>query len=391
MNQMRIISIVLLVILLLGLAALACTGELTSESVTIGDLPQYVCPSATPRATDTPLPTSLPTYPSYFTANLTNYQVGNNINSVTIQWLAQNAGTIYLSYSGSMSVAPFYWAGASNVPVGYSLPNAPAQNGFYTLYIPTQVSSATLRVWTTSGSYPQTFSVYRVIGNVVQFYPPPSWGAPAPIYPTPRPTYTPYPTPTPYIRTNDYFLNDPIYTAPGEQLLNIRFRVTGMQSQLLQGTPPPNTPKTAVPGIHPTAIYPESLYIWTFEIRNFSQNQTYTIYPPAQSFVSSIRLSNGAEQNVVLFPTYAAAQLAGLTDFAGYQAHNLAPGQQVTLRLAAKGPQGSLYRVSWVMDASGRPTPASGTGPTPIVAGDNIVSWINTVNTDCVGEIAEPN
>ena len=101
MKQTRIISVVLLVILMLGVAALACTGELTSESVTIGNLPQYVCPSATPRVTDTPLPTSPPTYPSYFTANLTNYQVGNNINSVTIQWLAQNAGTIYLSYSGS--------------------------------------------------------------------------------------------------------------------------------------------------------------------------------------------------------------------------------------------------------------------------------------------------
>ncbi|GIK64266.1 MAG: hypothetical protein BroJett018_20600 [Chloroflexota bacterium] len=391
MKQHNVISIVMVMVFLLMLATLACTGELTSESVTIGELPQYVCPSATPRATDTPLPTSPPTYAPYFTANLTNYQVGNNINSVTVQWLAQNAGTIYLNYSGSMTVSPFYWSGARSLSIGYSAPNQPAQNGFYTLFIPVQVSSATLQVWAANTGSPQVLSVYRIIGNVGQFYPPPSWGAPPPIYPTPRPTYTPYPTPTPYIRTNDYFLNDPIYTAPHEQALNIRFRVTEMQSVVFQGTPTPNPPKTPVPGTNPTPIYPESLYIWTFEVKNFSNSQTYTIYPPAQSFVSSILLSNGVQQQVLLFPTYTAARLAGFTDFAGYQAHNLAPGQQVTLRLAVKGLQGSLYRVSWVMDASGRPTPANGAEATPIVAGSNIVSWINTVNTECIGEIAEPS
>ncbi len=390
MNQYKVASMVMLVVLLLMLAALACTGELTPEAVTIGELPQYVCPSATPRATNTPLPTSPPTYNPYFTANLSNYQVGDNISSVTVQWLAQSAGNIYVSYSGNMTVSPFYWSGASNIYVGYSTPNQPAQNGFYTIYIPFEVSSATIQVWATNAGYPQTFSIYRIIGSVGQFYPPPSWGAPPPIYPTPRPTYTPYPTPTPYVRTNDYFLNDPIYTSPDEQYLNIRFRVTEMQSLSFQGTPTPNPPKTPVPGSNPTAIYPESLYVWTFVVKNFSDNQTYTIYPPAQSFVSSILLPNGAEQSVLLFPTYTAAQLAGFTDFTGYQAHNLAPGQQVTLRLASKGPQGTLYRVSWVMDASGRPTPVNPAEPTPIVAGGNIVSWINSVNTDCVGEIAEP-
>src|SRR5690606_11501085 len=111
-------------------------------------------------------------------------------------------------------------------------------------------------------------------------------------------------------------------------------------------------------------IYAESLYVWTFVVKNFSSNQTYTIYPPAQSFVATIRLPNGTTQDLILFPTYQAAQLANLTDFTGYQAHNLAPGQEVTLRLAAKGPQGSLYRVSWAMDASGRPIPSNPAEPT---------------------------
>lgn len=42
---------------LLGLAALACTG--TPSAMQILDEPVYVCPTATPRATDTPIPTSV--------------------------------------------------------------------------------------------------------------------------------------------------------------------------------------------------------------------------------------------------------------------------------------------------------------------------------------------
>ncbi len=370
------------------LAILACSGELTPESVTIGELPQYVCPSATPIPTDTPLPTSPPTYNRFFTANLSNYQVGFNTSSTQVQWYAQSAGNVYVSYSGSMTSSPYFWSGASNVYIGYSPYNQPSRSGSYTIIIPSTVTYATITVW--AGSTTRTFTVSHIYGSVTQFYPPPSGGAPPPIYPTPRPTYTPYPTPTLYVRTNDYFLNDPIYTSPDEDYLNIRFRVISMDSQSFQGTPTPNPPKTPVPGTNPTPIYAESLYTWTFVVKNFSADQTYTIYPPAQSFVSSITLPSGATQDILLFPTYEAAQLAGFTDFSGYAGHTLEPGDEVTLRLAAKGPQGTLYRVSWVMDASGRPEPANPAEPTPIVAGDNIVSWINEVNTDCVGEIAEP-
>lgn len=388
MNQRKTFSIVTLIILLLMLAILACSGELTPQSVTIGNLPQYVCPSATPKATDTPLPTSLPTYNPFFSANLSNYQVGFNISSTNVQWYAQSVGNIYVSYSGSTTSYPYFWSGASNVYIGYSPYNQPASSGSYTIVIPADVTYATINVW--AGGMSSSFTVSRISGYVSQFYPPPSGGAPPPIYPTPRPTYTPYPTPTPYVRTNDYFLNDPIYTSPDEPALNIRFRVIEMESRNFQGTPTPNPPKTPVPGTSPTPIYVESLYIWTFVVKNFSRNQVYTIYPPAQSFVSTITLPNNTPQDVLLFPTYEAARLAGFSDFTGYAGHTLQPGQEVTLRLAAKGPAGIPYRVSWAMDASGRPAPTNPGDPTPIVAGNNIVSWVNAVNTDCVGEIAEP-
>ena len=50
--------------------------------------------------------------------------------------------------------------------------------------------------------------------------------APGSITPTPRPTYTPWPTPTEYVRTNDYFVGDAIYTGQQPSGLRLRFRVT---------------------------------------------------------------------------------------------------------------------------------------------------------------------
>ncbi len=51
----------------LTLAILACTGA--TLNLQIGNLPQYTCPSATPRATDTPFPTSTPTWPTFLMYN----------------------------------------------------------------------------------------------------------------------------------------------------------------------------------------------------------------------------------------------------------------------------------------------------------------------------------
>ncbi len=52
--------------------------------------------------------------------------------------------------------------------------------------------------------------------------------------------------------------------------------------------------------------------------------------------------------------------------------------------LAAFGPVGTAYRVSYALDLTTR-----GSGPTQ-VPGAHIVSWLNAVNTVCKGEIQEP-
>src|SRR5689334_9915142 len=97
-----------LVVVMLGLAILACTAG--TDNVRIEGLPQYVCPSATPRPTDTAFPTSTPTIPPYFQVNLpTPYYIG--VGPITVQIHAQNAGNMYIRYSGQRRLPPFTWDG----------------------------------------------------------------------------------------------------------------------------------------------------------------------------------------------------------------------------------------------------------------------------------------
>ena len=63
------------------------------------------------------------------------------------------------------------------------------------------------------------------------------------------------------------------------------------------------------------------------------------------------------------------------------------PGETKTFTLAAYGPRGPARRVSYVLDVTARD---DGGGIPTIVPGQNIVSWINEVNTICTGDIAEP-
>ena len=110
------------------MAALACAG--TVQNLKIDGLPQYVCPSSTPRATSTQPPTSRPLWPPYFASNLSWYQVAPNFNTIYAQWTGQNAGTVYVSYSGSMSVYPYYWTGSGGYIAVDTIPG-PTKTGMY--------------------------------------------------------------------------------------------------------------------------------------------------------------------------------------------------------------------------------------------------------------------
>jgi hypothetical protein len=351
---------------LLFAAALACAGQV--QNLTIGDLPQYLCPSSTPRATHTQLATSLPSWPSYFASNVSWYQVAPNFNTIYAQWTGQSAGTVYVSYSGSMSTYPYFWAGSGGYFAVDSIPG-PTKTGLYPITIPTDVTYATIGIYASSvAGSSRSHSITRVYYYI---YPnpliPPPGGAPGSITPTPRPTYTPWPTPTPYVRTNDYFVDDAIYTSTQPSGLRLRFRVTDIYD---------------VAAVEPDEDGQQrSIFVWAIEIKNVGSLE-YDVFPAAQMYISTITLPSGIETEGVWGASQAAAEEAGLPS--SIVITDIQPGETKSFTLAAYGPRGTARRIAYALDTTGRDP-----GNPTQVPGRNIVSWINEVNTICSGDIAE--
>ncbi|MBC7294175.1 MAG: hypothetical protein H5T84_08785, partial [Thermoleophilia bacterium] len=168
--------------------------------------------------------------------------------------------------------------------------------------------------------------------------------------------------------TNDYFVGDAIYTSEQPSGLRLRFRVTDIRG--LPAAEPDRDGQL------------QSIYLWTVEIKNVGSVE-YDVFPAAQMYVSTIALVSGSEVEGVWGASLAAAEEAGLTP--NYEATDIQPGQTKTFTLAAYGPRGIARRIAYVLDVTAR----GGTMPT-VVPGQNVVSWINEVNTICTGEIEEP-
>ncbi len=352
--------------LMLLIMALACAG--TVQNLRIDGLPQYICPSSTPRATSTQPATSLPLWPPYFASNVSWYQVASNFNTIYAQWTGQSAGTVYVSYSGSMSVYPYYWMGSGGY-IAVDTISGPTKTGLYPVTIPADVTYATINVYASgvagsSRSYSITRVYYYIYPNPLI---PPPGGAPGSMTPTPRPTYTPWPTPTQYVRTNDYFVGDAIYTAEQPSGLRLRFRLTDVYD---------------LPAAEPDENgQPRSIFAWTMEIKNVGSVE-YDVFPAAQMYVSAITLPGGIETEGVWGASQAAAEEAGLPS--GIEITDIQPGETKTFTLAAYGPRGTARRIAYALDSTGRDP-----GNPTQVPGHNIVAWINEVNTICSGDIAE--
>jgi hypothetical protein len=354
----------IIAVCLLLTAMLACTGA--AQNLRIEGQPQYICPSSTPCPTHTPLPTDLPLWPPYFTANISGTQVGPNTNTIYAQWTGQKAGTVYLSYSGSLSTSPYVWTGSNGFFVVDTIPG-PTSSRAYGITLPLEVISATISLYADGipGSA-QTFTVMRVYTPLYPTLIPFPGGAPGSLTATPRPTYTPWPTPTQYIRTNDYFIGDAIYTPLQPSGLRLRFRVTDIDD---------------VPAEPNEEGQPQSIYAWTIEVKNVGSLE-YDVFPAAQMYISTITLPTGIETDGVWGASQAAAEEAGLP--ADIMVTDIQPGQTKTFTLAAYGPRGTARRLVYVLD----PTEREPGNPTQ-VPGRNLVTWIHEVNTICSGDIAE--
>ena len=114
----------------------------------------------------------------------------------------------------------------------------------------------------------------------------------------------------------------------------------------------------------------------------------YTVFPPAQMYVSVVR-QGGVDVAGVWGPSLAAAAEAGVS-FTNmtWDVQDVAPGETKTFVMAAYGPRGVPWKISYAMDSTRRDDDAT-PGPTA-VPGSNIVSWLNQINTVCSGDIAPP-
>src|SRR5664279_4913348 len=352
------------------LVALAC--EANATNMAIPGTPRYICPSSTPRPTDPPLPPSPPTYPSAFQANLNYSYVDPSRSVVTVQFLAQSVGWVRVNYSGTFQGGSFWSGSNGDIYISYSGFNVQGFNSAYGVFVPSNVNTAQISVLIGGGSY--TFSVVRssavIAGNPA--FPP--CCLPAPIYPTPRPTYTPYPTPTLYAIPpygyGSFFLDEPIYNYQPPIQLRLRLRAPIQSGSLV------------LPffGLGWTAAS------WTLEITNVGATE-YDFLGAGYLYVSEVQLASGGLQDGVWSPAHEAAQFLGVVEQA-YGPKAVEPGQTISVTVAAWIPvNATVSKVSLILDPyhSGDPGWATFTP-----SQQHTLIWVNQINTICKGEIQYP-
>jgi len=356
----RCLLLVLLVFGVMLFVQLACAAN--PLNMTVNGTPKYICPSSTPIPTAVMPPPDPPTYPYSLQANLDYYFVDPSRNSVTLQYLAQSSGTLFVSYSGT-NADNTPWAGAS-LFLGYVPYGVPGFSSAFSIVIPDSVVSALITLQG-AGSWTVMRSAVILPGSP---NPPPCCLA-APIYPTPRPTYTPYPTPTLFEMDapQAFYLDDPVYNYVGPVQLKLK-----MRSPITENSFPVIPLFTAA--------------TWTLDITNVGPVE-FDFLGGLETYVSQVQMVDGTLKDGVFSPSHLAATFLGITESA-YDPQAVQPGQTITVKVAAWIPAAShTTKLNMILDSyySGDPgyatfTPGSG----------RLVTWQNQVNTICQGEIRYP-
>jgi hypothetical protein len=280
-------------LLLMFFFVLACggTANVSEENVRVTGIPQYVCPSSTPRPTDTQVPTrtQMPTAtqvsistPMVYATNppTCNYAAGLSYQYVCIPnaCIASSYSTCgyYYSYPLATANPPGFWYGGG---IGYG---------------PTATPRATH---------------------------------------TPYPTRTPYPSPTPYVVSENYPMGADVYVG-GTGGLELRFQVSNPQ---IQAVPQGNSST------------PRQVVVWQVEIENVGQI-VYNALPGAQVFVSHL-LQNGQLLEGYWYASSEAAMALGIAlDPLVLDIVEVQPNETVSFTLTAFTPIGELFKIGWLLD-----------------------------------------
>lgn len=167
---------------------------------------------------------------------------------------------------------------------------------------------------------------------------PPGWVEPLP---------TAYPTPYLIIPPQDFYVGDAIYTGNQGASQRLRFRLQNVQVQELSN---------------------RNLVTWQLEIRNLG-TQVYETIPIALMMITRIFTIDGDEVG-----TWRTSETA--MKVAGFTNENYDPlqaGDTRIYQLAAYTPPGIINRLTYLLD----------------VDGTNQITWINSHNPYCSGDIAD--
>jgi len=164
---------------------------------------------------------------------------------------------------------------------------------------------------------------------------------------TPMPTLPPPPTPYTITPPQDFYIGDAIFVGQSGAPLHLRFRLQNVQSQPAQS---------------------QNLVTWRLEIRNLGST-TYETVPVALMVIIRINTASG-EQTGTWRTSDAAMNAAGFTS-ENYDP--LTAGSTRVYRLAAYVPAGSVRQFAYLLDGDG----------------SNRVTWVNTANPYCSGDVAD--
>jgi hypothetical protein len=171
---------------------------------------------------------------------------------------------------------------------------------------------------------------------------------------TPVPLPTPLPPPPTLYRIEppqDFYVGDAVFVGQPGAALRLRFRL-----QNIQTLPAP-----------PLAGSPRNLYVWSLEIRNLG-SADYETVPVALMVITRLATASG-EVTGTWNTSEAAMTAAGFTN-ENYDA--LTPSSTRVYRLAAYAPAGSVRQFAYLLDGSG----------------GNRITWVNTTNPYCSGDVA---
>jgi hypothetical protein len=159
--------------------------------------------------------------------------------------------------------------------------------------------------------------------------------------------------PTPYVITppQDFYVGDAVFVGTPGAALRLRFRLLNIQSQ---------------PAL-PTSGDPLNLYTWQLEISNLG-SVTYETIPIALMAITRIETSSGHLSGTWHTSDFAMREAGYLNE--AYDA--LQSGNSRIYRLAAYAPAGSLRQLTYSLDG-----------------GTNRITWVNSANPYCSGDIAD--